>query len=812
VRDTYFRTEFPRNWDTQSQNYGKVHLYAVDFDPRVERVARFMMWVAGDGSANVFRMNSLDEREWKRDPRFLQEVADGGFDVIMTNPPFAGTIRHPQILTKYDLAYKERLVRRRTKETVKVHRDRKRRNTMTRDVLFLERCLRWLAPGGRMAIVLPQGNFNNVSAEYIRREVMRRARILAVVGLDVNTFKPHTGTKTSVLFLQKWGEDEAPDWEDWYQAIYDHEAAVDAYQRRVAMRDKLAKKPIPAELGDLKPPGDPPAPPRDYPIFFATSKRSGRDNSGQYDYLKDENGQVVMERKEVLVHDEEGAWTEVERERKKLDCDLNEIAEAFIAWGRKHNLDFFAHSPHDGRSFAEIVEGAGLTISSVPVSGLGWAMRADAEYYQPRYLVYEALFKDCPTVDALTSYILHPVEVKREYVEEGIQILLAQNIRGNRLDFSEPAYMSADLSSKLRRNLLETGDVVITRSGVNYGDTAPYLGVPAPLYASADCLVLRPTKISGEYLATFFNTHYGRELMKRGAYGTAQPHIAPTYISELRVYINRDVEREANKLLTESQKCIEKSKRLYRQAEQLLLDELGLHDLNLPKGLHSQAPLTQAWEAHRIDSEYFRPRCLGATEMIYNCGHPVHLLRELLTAPLTNGATPLGADYAGGEVVFLTAENIKELQVWPDDKRIAAEFSNSVLARSRLKPGDLLVTIKGKVGVAAVAPEFEGEWNINQDIARAQIDPSVNPYYLAVFFESELGQAQVDRLTTGAINPFLGLGNLIDFPIPIPPRDVQDKFEGITREIIEKRRQAEALLEQAKRKVEALIESEAAHG
>jgi hypothetical protein len=106
------------------------------------------------------------------------------------------------------------------------------------------------------------------------------------------------------------------------------------------MRDKLAKKkkPIPAELGDLKPPGEPPAPPRDYPIFFATSKRSGRDNSGQYDYFKDENGQVIMEEKKVLVHDEEGAWTEVERERKKLDCDLNEIAEAFIAWGREQGL------------------------------------------------------------------------------------------------------------------------------------------------------------------------------------------------------------------------------------------------------------------------------------------------------------------------------------------------------------------------------------------------------------------------------------------------------------------------------------------
>jgi type I restriction enzyme M protein len=54
-----------------------------------------------------------------------------------------------------------------------------------------------------MAIVLPQGLLNNTNAEYIRRFVIDEARILAVVGLHGNTFKPHTGTKTSVLFLRK---------------------------------------------------------------------------------------------------------------------------------------------------------------------------------------------------------------------------------------------------------------------------------------------------------------------------------------------------------------------------------------------------------------------------------------------------------------------------------------------------------------------------------------------------------------------------------------------------------------------------------
>jgi type I restriction enzyme M protein len=59
-----------------------------------------------------------------------------------------------------------------------------------------------------MAIVLPQGLLNNTNAEYIRRFVIDEARILAVVGLHGNTFKPHTGTKTSVLFLQKYTDEE----------------------------------------------------------------------------------------------------------------------------------------------------------------------------------------------------------------------------------------------------------------------------------------------------------------------------------------------------------------------------------------------------------------------------------------------------------------------------------------------------------------------------------------------------------------------------------------------------------------------------
>ena len=114
------------------------------------------------------------------------------FDVLLTNPPFAGDIKDTRIIHQFDLS--------RTANG-------KWHDKIGRDVLFIQRNLEFLKPGGRMAIVLPQGRLNNTSDKTIRDFIADHARILAVVGLHGNTFKPHTGTKTSVVFLQTWNDD-----------------------------------------------------------------------------------------------------------------------------------------------------------------------------------------------------------------------------------------------------------------------------------------------------------------------------------------------------------------------------------------------------------------------------------------------------------------------------------------------------------------------------------------------------------------------------------------------------------------------------
>lgn len=265
-------------------------VFGIDFDKKTVRVARTLNLIAGDGETNVLHLNTLDFNRWSdktdQDPDWIYTYGNGfnrlkklreetndnkhfNFDILMANPPFAGDIKESRILHDYELGFKP---------------NGKPKSKVGRDILFIERNLNFLKPGGRMAIVLPQGRFNNTSDKLIREFISKQARIIAVVGLHVNTFKPHTGTKTSVLFVQKWEAELCP---------------------------KV----------------------KDYPIFFAVSEKSGKDNSGDYIHVKNDSGQYKLDKNGHLI---------VDHDLHNHDGELNDgIAEAFIDWSKREKLSFW---------------------------------------------------------------------------------------------------------------------------------------------------------------------------------------------------------------------------------------------------------------------------------------------------------------------------------------------------------------------------------------------------------------------------------------------------------------------------------------
>lgn len=323
------------------ETYVQEKVFAIDFDEKAVRVGRTLNLIAGDGQTNVLHLNTLDYERWDERTkdeawgdiygegwkrlRKLREVKeqnrDFQFDVLMANPPFAGDIKETRILNKYELSRTTSLekianvnpndknIEDSTQQSPtfpdllkdgaeKIYQMAdgtyrkakiKQQANVGRDILFIERNLNFLKAGGRMAVVLPQGRFNNSSDKNIREYIAEHCRILAVVGLHGNVFKPHTGTKTSVLLVQKWNDDPS--------------------------------------AGDLCPRVD------DYPIFFATMQEQSKDNSGEKVYrqnpadgmpLLDVHGHLIVKH-DLFNHD---GLTE------------DGIAEAFIEFAKKEKLSF----------------------------------------------------------------------------------------------------------------------------------------------------------------------------------------------------------------------------------------------------------------------------------------------------------------------------------------------------------------------------------------------------------------------------------------------------------------------------------------
>lgn len=292
------------------RDFVRDNVFAIDFDEKTVRVARTLNLIAGDGQTNVLHLNTLDYSRWneitkqedwndtynegfkklkKLQLKGSNDFSKFNFDLVMANPPFAGDIKEQTILSHYELAKNDK---------------GKWQKKVGRDILFIERNLNFLKPGGRMAVVLPQGRFNNASDKYIRDYIAERCRILAVVGLHGNVFKPHTGTKTSVLFVQKWGG-----------------TVIDPKTGKEIVDEKTGK-PIEA------------CPKRDdYPIFFATMQKPSKDNSGDKIYVKDEHGEIKLDSHNHFI---------VDHDLYNHDNMTQDgIAEAFIEFAKKEGLSFF---------------------------------------------------------------------------------------------------------------------------------------------------------------------------------------------------------------------------------------------------------------------------------------------------------------------------------------------------------------------------------------------------------------------------------------------------------------------------------------
>jgi type I restriction enzyme M protein len=630
-----------------------------------------------------------------------------------------------------------------------------------------------------MAIVLPQGRFNNSSDKNIRDFIAERCRILAVVGLSGNTFKPHTGTKTSVLLVQKWNDDP--------------------------------------KIGALCPRQD------DYNIFFATMQKSGKDNSGEKVYVKvsDDSGDFLL--------DKHNHWI--------VDHDLfnhdglteDGIAEAFIEFAKKENLSFFEIPPANATSLIkgdrggafdavkyqqlmDRLEAVELSLSEVLEDND--KIRIDSEYFKLEYLsklrhIKELTYRKIEEFAYVTDGIHESIQFDEN---SSINLISAKSPKDNIFDLSGNEYISQTQHIKNPRTALQKDDVIISTVGT-IGNCAVVDETILPANSDRHVGIVRIEKDFKPYfLSTFILSKYGRFQTLRESTGNVQLNLFIYKIKTLKIpflsnyfqLIIQNIVKFAHELLIESQA-------IYQQAEDLLLTELGLKDWQPTEESIAVKSFSESFlSSGRLDAEYYQPK--------YD-----QLYQSLKTATLRNGwqlkklselsslfkyGVSDSLEYIEEGVPFLRIADLNKHRFSQENLKFISNESAKKY-KETVRQGDVIISRSGTLGIAVVIPEFltnavYGSYFI---LTRPKKE-LVLPTYLALYLNSLAGKMQTEQSNTGGIQTNLTIPVLESLVIACPSLESQQKFVNKVHDSYNAEEKSKQLLEVAKIGVEKAIETD----
>lgn len=275
------------------RQYAEESIVGIDLNPNLVKATKMNMVMNNDGSGGLYQANSLAKpvtwtEEDLRDRKLL-----GSADAVFTNPPFGSKIPvdDPAILEQFELGH----VWDPDKETGKfrIREPRTLHKSQPPEILFIERCVQFLKPGtGIVAIVLPDAILGAPGLGYVREWILQNTQVVASIDLHPDAFQPKNSTQTSLLILR---------------------------------RKTVQEIALETAAGHLN----------DYKMFMALANHVGHDKRGNKTYVRDENGnEVVQTRTETVVEVHEGK--EVEREvvvsYKVVDDNTEQIAATFRKW------------------------------------------------------------------------------------------------------------------------------------------------------------------------------------------------------------------------------------------------------------------------------------------------------------------------------------------------------------------------------------------------------------------------------------------------------------------------------------------------
>lgn len=442
--------------------------------------------------------------------------------------------------------------------------------------------------------------------------------------------------------------------------------------------------------------------------------------------------------------------------------------------------------------------------SEISTSSLVGALRLDAEFWQPKYLDKERKIRSGghTSLGALVTtfkkgifYIL-----AREYADQGVPFYRSSNVGVILPNEDNITFITEKKHSEEYKTALTTGDLMIVKTGKSGASVV----FNERCNVSQDVIAAKTIrhKINPYYLAVFLNTQYGKSEMDRWFQGQVQPHLSLEDARKICVsLIPDDAQSKVEQLVIASATARKDANSAWDQAQQLLESELGLDKLRFDKPVGYAARFSELELSHRADAQHYQPRFAQLLEHLGK--FQTKRIREIRRYN-RRGIQPVYVE--NGTHAVVNSQHLGPKHINYDGLQKTTEHIFNASPEAHIQPDDLLIYTTGA---------YIGRTNVYLDEAPAfasnhvnilRLSPDIDHAYMAMVFQSIIGQFQTQKHARGSAQAELYPVDIDKFLVPLLPPDKQREIGNLVRESLTKQRESVQLLDQAKSRVEQLIE------
>lgn len=453
-------------------------------------------------------------------------------------------------------------------------------------------------------------------------------------------------------------------------------------------------------------------------------------------------------------------------------------------------------------------------VSTVKLSELEGPQRIDAEYYQPQYMELVEKIKEQHRYFTLHSIGCGVVSgpfgsslKSGAYLSEGVPFVRIQDLGNFFINKKELVYISQKDNERLKSSELKVGDLVLSKVGNTIGVVSIVTDDIGNCNISENNIGIRfPTRTKTElklYILTFLNSKLGHQQVLRRISGNAQPKLNVRDISEMVIHSpSEDLLSDVDDLICRSKVLVDRANSYYAQAENLLLEELGLKDFKPMYELSYTANLSKAFGVHRIDAEYFQPAYEALLKKIeeFEFSKLGQIAERVLTKVKPDPAQIYKYIEISDIAVAIGETNYTE--------RRGKELPPN--ARIPINGGELIISkVRPTRGAISIIPRELDTSVICSSALSVFRTESPLKEYLYMVSRSVVGRLQMERPTTGTSYPTIADRDIENIEIPLLPPQIQQKIASLIEQSHEARRNARELLEHAIKQVEDTIENTA---